>query len=115
MIFYRFDRNHRVYERKPTAGYFSGAPLYSEHFIPYEMQDETDKEYICDHNFRINKKSMKGYYVSQPRYKYAMYTEAEREAEIWKHDHVYKLGEAVRKHTDLATLKQIAKMVGYDG
>lgn len=114
MILYRFDQNRRVYKRDPlTNQTLGGAPIYSEHFIPHEVDDETATEYVCSGNFRVNKRSMKGFYVSQPRDKYPMYTEAEKEAALWSKDHAYKLSQAVFRCKDIGILKQIAALVGY--
>lgn len=110
--FYTFDLNRRIYE-KNEKGFSTGGPIYSEHFTELVVIDETDKEYICEHDQRINKKSMKSFYASCPREKSAVYTEAEREAMIWRNENRYKLIRKVEHCNNIDILKQIAALVGY--
>jgi hypothetical protein len=109
---YTFSLNRRVYRKDPKKGYGSGGPIYSEHFQEYVIDGEDEKDWHSGY-FRINKRSGKGYYSAQPREKYTMYTEAEREADIWIHENSYKLREAVGRCKDITILKRIAEMVGY--
>ena len=111
--FYYFDANHRVYE-KDEKGYGRGGPIYMEYFRPIEVIGEDEKEYHTQ-NGRINKRSMKYYWLSQPKTKYQVFTEAEREESLWMNRNRYGLSKAIDRVRVVANLKKIAELIGYKG
>ncbi|MCK9599664.1 MAG: hypothetical protein M0R06_11530 [Sphaerochaeta sp.] len=103
---YIFDGNFRVY---PKDG---GACIYSEHFRPYTIVSETDKEYVCDYGI-INKRS--GMFKRNPRYKpQHIFTEAQKNDSVFQQAHSYKISEDVRR-LDATMLRKVAELIGYKG
>ena len=113
-VYYTFDLNRRVYPKRTSTGYVSGGPIYSEHFQAYPVINEDDKEIICEGTFRINKRTMKGYYTHSPRHKYSMWTPAERDANIWIHSHHHRVRRLFDNCRDIDIIKQVAELLGYD-
>ena len=90
--FYFFDINRRIYEKD---GIKSNSPVYEEHFVKIKILEENDKEYICQFGKTINKKSML-YRIDSKTRKW-VYTEKEKEDNIYVNSKAYKLAEIVRK------------------
>lgn len=99
--FYYFDINRRVYEKN---GFKRKSPFYEEHFIKIEILKETDKEYICQFNRTINKRSMLYKIDSSTRKK--VFTEQEKEDDIYVNSKSYILAELVKK-SDANTLRKV--------
>ncbi len=111
-VLYTFDLNRRVYEKSPLTGYGQGGPIYAEHYQRVEITGENEKEYVTSWG-TINKKSMKLKSKYGKNYS-TLYTEAEREADIWRREHRYKITKACEKCNDVDVLKQIAELLEYN-
>ena len=103
--FYHFDVNRRVYEKD---GVKRNAPFYEEHFVKIEIIEETDTEYICQYGRTINKRSMLYKIDSSTRKK--VFTEQEKEDDIYVSSKVYMLVELVRK-SDANTLREVERLL----
>ena len=103
--FYHFDVNRRVYEKD---GVKTNSPVYEEHFVKIEIVGENNKEYICQFGRTINKKSMLYKIDSSTRKK--VFTEQEKEDDIYVSSKVYKLVELVRK-SDANTLREVERLL----
>lgn len=103
--FYYFDVNKRVYEKD---GVKRNAPFYDEHFVKIEIIEETDKEYICQFGRTINKRSMLYKIDSSTRKK--VFTEQEKEDDIYVNSKAHSLAELVRK-SDANTLRLIERLL----
>jgi hypothetical protein len=103
--FYHFDVNRRVYEKD---GIKRNSPYYDEHFVKIEIIEETDKEYICQFGRTINKRSMLYKIDSSTRKK--VFTEQEKEDDIYVNSKAYRLAELVRK-SDANTLRDIERLL----
>jgi type I restriction-modification system DNA methylase subunit len=99
--FYHFDVNRRVYEKD---GMKRNSPYYDEHFVKIEIIEETEKEYICKFGRTINKRSMLYKIDSSTRKK--VFTEQEKEDDIYVNSKANSLAELVRK-SDANTLREI--------
>lgn len=102
---YYFDINRRVYEKDGVKG---NAPIYEKHFIKIEILEETDKEYICQFGRTINKKS--GLYKISSNTRVKIYSEKEKEDDVYVNSKAHKFAEMVRK-SDANTLRQIEKIL----
>jgi hypothetical protein len=103
--FYHFDVNRRVYEKD---GIKRNSPYYDEHFVKIEIIEETDKEYICQFGRTINKRSMLYKIDSSTRKK--VFTEQEKEDDIYVNSKAHRLAELVRK-SDANTLRDIERLL----
>ena len=103
--FYHFDVNRRVYEKD---GIKRNAPFYEEHFVKIEIIEETDKEYICQYGRTINKRSMLYKIDSSTRKK--VFTEQEKEDDIYVNSKAHSLAELVRK-SDANTLREVERLL----
>lgn len=103
--FYHFDVNRRVYEKN---GIRRNSPFYEEHFIKIEIVEETDKEYICQYGRTINKRSMLYKIDSSTRKK--VFTEQEKEDNIYVNSKAHYLAELVRK-SDANTLREVERLL----
>lgn len=89
-----FDRTRRVYPE----------PLYREHWRPVTIEGETSRSWVTSwYGKKVPKRG--------PRQGIA-FTEAEVEADVWVHDHRYKIVRMVEQ-CEVETLKAIAQAVGY--
>ena len=98
--FYHFDVNRRVYEKD---GIRRNAP-----FVKIEIIEETEKEYICQFGRTINKRSMLYKIDSSTRKK--VFTEQEKEDDIYVNSKAHSLAELVRK-SDANTLREIERLL----
>ena len=103
--FYHFDPNSRVYEKD---GKKSNSPFYEEHFVKIQILEETDKEYICQYGRTINKRSMLYKIDSSTRKK--VFTEQEKEDDIYIKTKAHSLAELVRK-SDANTLREVERLL----
>lgn len=103
--FYYFDINRRVYVKN---GVKSNASFYEEHFVKINIIDENDKEYIDNFRRTINKRSMLYKINNTTRVK--VFTEQEKEDDIYVNSKSYKLAEMVRK-SDADTLRKIEALL----
>ena len=103
--FYYFDVNSRVYEKN---GIKRNSPFYEEHFVKIQILEETDKEYICQYGRTINKKSMLYKINSSTRKK--VFTEQEKEDDIYVNSKSHYLAELVRK-SDANTLREVERLL----
>ncbi len=103
--FYHFDVNRRIYEKD---GIKRKSPYYDEHFVKIKIIEETDKEYICQFGRTINKRSMLYKIDSLTRKK--VFTEQEKEDDIYVSSKAYSLAELVRK-SDANTLREIERLL----
>lgn len=103
--FYYFDLNRRVYEKD---GKKRNSPFYEEHFVKIQIVEETDKEYICQYGRTINKRSMLYKIDSSTRIK--VFTEQEKEDDIYINSKAYPLAELVKK-SDANTLREVERLL----
>lgn len=103
--FYYFDINRRIYEKN---GIKSNAPFYEEHFVKINIIDENDKEYIDTFKRTINKRSM--LYKINNTIRVKVFTEQEKEDNIYVNSKSNKLAEMVRK-SDADTLRKIEALL----
>lgn len=103
--FYYFDINRRIYEKN---GVKSNSPFYEEHFVKINIIDENDKEYIDIFKRTINKRSMLYKINSTTRVK--VFTEQEKEDDVYVNSKSHKLAEMVRK-SDADTLRKIEELL----
>ena len=103
--FYHFDVNNRVYEKD---GVKTNAPVYERHFIKIGIIEKTKKEYICQFGRTINKRSML-YKIDGSTHK-KVYTEQEKEDDIYVNSKSHKLSDLVRK-ADANTLREIERIL----
>ena len=98
-----FDSNRRVYP-EPRSAYGGGGPIYREHWRPVTIEGETSRSWVTSwYGKKVPKRG--------PRQGIA-FTEAEVEADVWVHDHRYKIVRMVEQ-CEVETLKAIAQAVGY--
>lgn len=103
--FYYFDVNRRVYEKD---GIKRNSPFYEEHFVKIQILEETDKEYICQYGRTINKRSMLYKINNSTRKK--VFTEQEKEDDIYVNSKAHSLAELVRK-SDASTLREVERLL----
>jgi len=103
--FYHFDVNNRVYE---VDGVRQSSPYYEKHFTKIVVIEETDKEFICQYGRTINKRSMLYKIDSSTRKK--VFTEQEKEDNIYVNSKAHNLAELVRK-SDANTLREIERLL----
>ena len=103
--FYYFDVNRRVYEKD---GIKRNSPFYEEHFVKIQILEETDKEYICQYGRTINKRSMLYKINNSTRKK--VFTEQEKEDDIYVNSKSHFLAELVRK-SDANTLREVERLL----
>ena len=97
-----FDNNRRIYPKPRSAS--GGGPIYREHWRPVTIEGETSRSWVT--SWYGNKVPKRG-----PRHGVA-FTEAEVNADVWAHDHRYKIVRMVEL-CEVETLKAIAQAVGY--
>ena len=103
--FYYFDVNRRVYEKN---GVRRNSPFYEEYFVKIQILEETDKEYICQYGRTINKRSMLYKINNSTRKK--VFTEQEKEDDIYVNSKSHFLAELVRK-SDANTLREVERLL----
>lgn len=86
---YYFDINRRVYT---LDGERKSSPFHVGYYVPIKIVSETPKEFICEYG-TINKKS--GLY-SIGRNKHRVYTEKERDDDVYVNENRHKIIERLR-------------------
>ncbi len=86
---YYFDQNRRVYEMN---GVKKNSPYHEGYFIPIKVVSENDKEIICEYGV-IKKKTMEYHFG---RTKYKVYTEQQKNDEVYVQENRHIIAEAVR-------------------
>jgi hypothetical protein len=126
---WKWDENRRVYARSAERRSF-GSPIYAEHFVEVEVVAETGRSWIVASPGRsapvppFTAESLRGTYAKVGkdllrervgRYGHTVYfTDAQKAAMIWTKTHSRKIVELVERCRDVATLRAIAALVGYD-
>ncbi len=83
-------------------------PFYEEHFVKIIILEETEKEDVCQFGRTINKKSRLYKIDNSTRKK--IFTEQEKEDDIYVNSKSYKLAEMVKK-CDANTLREIERLL----
>lgn len=97
-----FDNNRRIYPE--PRGEHNGGPIYREHWRPVTIEGETARSWVTSwYGKKVPKRG--------PRQGVA-FTDAEVDADVWAHDHRYKIVRMVEL-CEVETLKAIAQAVGY--
>ena len=86
---YYFDQNRRVYEMN---GVKKSSPFHEGYFIPIKVVSETEKEIICEYG-AIKKKTMEYHWG---RAKYKVYTEQEKNDDVYVNENRHIIAEKVR-------------------
>lgn len=111
-VVYRFDINRRVYE-KNAEGKAVGGPIYREYFRKYYIIGEEGRSWIYsstpDGPYHQNNK------IGKTKAKDVFYSEAEVDRQCWMEYHRYRICRAVELCRDVAKIKAIAEIIGYDG
>lgn len=74
---YTFSQNRRTYDENKHC-------IYAEHFAPFTVISENEKEFVLDFGF-INKRSGM---ITQHKEKRICFTEKEKQDDIFVHDNV---------------------------
>lgn len=110
-----FDENRRVYRKKPGDLYSSGAPVWREHWTPYEVVGETSRSYIIGlpassyRPFKISKKDvvegtgLKGWAFSLE--------EIDQKAFV---EQAVEIAEKIRWTKDYKTLRAVCDLIGFE-
>jgi len=108
---YNFDGNRRVYKPPgPGEKYSSGGPIYEKHFLPCKIVGETKQSWIMDlYDAKVNKKTLDSSTKFADR---GYFTKSGMEADIWFHEHRYKIVREVER-AGLEQLREIARVIGY--
>lgn len=99
---WRFDRNHRVYDKGKITG-----PIYREHWVPIVIFGETSRSWLAGYEFDPYKIPKKG-----PHHPFAL-SEQEVEDDCWRQEHRYSISRQVERVTDVEILRKIAALVGW--
>ena len=86
---YYFDQNRRIYEMN---GIKKSSPFHEGYFIPIKVISENEKEIVCEYG-TIKKKTMEYHWGST---KYKVYTEQEKNDEVYVHENRHLIAEKVR-------------------
>jgi hypothetical protein len=87
-LFY-FDQNRRVYEMN---GVRKNSPYHEGYFIPIDIISETDNDIICEYG--LVKKNTMEYHFGRSKFK--VYTEQQKNDEVYVAENRHILAEAVR-------------------
>jgi len=108
---WRFDENHRVYD-KPGIG---GRIVYKEHFVPEKITGETAQSWLVQWGervvWKINKKTLttamkNGFHGAQ------FFTAEGMEENIWVLDHRHKIARLLEQAT-AANIRACGEILGY--
>ena len=101
-----FDSNRRHYETRDGAK----VTIYAEHWVETTVTKagRVNLTTASHHTLRREGDGFRGHAC------HVVFSREEMEADIWRHEHAYKIEDAVRRCDDVAILKQIAALVGYD-
>lgn len=104
-ILHNFDGNRRTY--RPGLG---GGPIYEKHFQPETIVGETKVSWLVGFaKVKVNKKTLDSAQHYADR---GYFTKSGMDADIWFHDHRYKIVREVER-AGLEQLQEIARIVGY--
>lgn len=102
-----FDESTRIYT-KPDKGRIWGVLVWREHWRPYLVVGETTRSWILKEGPKVPKNP-------QGRTAYDVcYSQEEVEDRCWAHDHIYKISDSIRRIQDVATLRRVADIIGYE-
>lgn len=104
-----FDINNRVYRKDAGHSHDSG-PIYREHWVKRIIVGETSRSWLIgyDHGLRVlNKVPKKG---PHPGWAFSI---EEIEDDCWIHEHRYKMSRAVSCISSAATLREVARVIGW--
>ena len=113
-----FDAERRVYAKEkmsPGKLWYSGAPIWREHWRPTAIVGETRVSWILGHDQgkKISKRDLAAGTVRG-----ALTSEADLDAACYVHEHASKIGDRVGRISGgqkaAEALRQIAALVGYD-
>jgi hypothetical protein len=116
-----FDPDRRVYAEKPKKGnlWYSGAPIWREHWRPCVIMGETRVSWLVGHTKddtyprKINKRDL-----AAGKAHGVLTSEADLDAACYVHEHAHKIGERVQRISGglaaAETLRKIAALVGYE-
>lgn len=86
---YYFDQNRRIYEMN---GVKKSSPFHEGYFIHIKVVSENEKEIVCEYG-TIKKKTMEYHWG---RSKYKVYTEQEKNDEVYVQENRHLIAEKVR-------------------
>lgn len=86
---YYFDQNRRIYEMN---GIKKSSPFHEGYFSPIKVVSENEKEIICEYG-TIKKKTMEYHWG---RTKYKVYTEEEKNDDVYVNENRHIIAEKVR-------------------
>lgn len=86
---YYFDQNRRIYEMN---GIKKSSPFHEGYFIPIKVISENEKEIVCEYG-TVKKKTMEYHWG---RSKYKVYTEQEKNDEVYIQENRHLIAEKVR-------------------
>lgn len=96
-----FDENRRIYV---GSGIYGAKIIYAGHFVHEEIVGETSRSWIVGRRKKkISKKKSEG----------IIFTDEQKDANIWMHDYRYKIIQMVEQCRNVDTLRKIAEIVGY--
>ena len=103
---YVYDPNRREYARDAQGRAIGGA-LYRGHFVETVITGETRVSWIVER--------FKAKYKKKPAYPTAGCLTMDRVNDlVWKDSHRYKIARVVERLSDVAVLKQVAALIGYE-
>jgi hypothetical protein len=100
---WRFDDNHRVYDRGPDGRAIGGA-IYREHWVPVVIRSETSRSWIVPYGKCPKKGDHHGFAFSA----------AEVDDDCWVHSNGGRLSNAVLRCKDASKLRAIADILGWE-
>jgi hypothetical protein len=113
-----FDAERRVYAKEkmsPGKLWYSGAPIWREHWRPTAIVGETRVSWILgyDRGRKISKRDLAAGTVRG-----ALTSEADLDAACYVNDHAHKIADRVQRISGglaaAETLRKIATLVGYE-
>jgi hypothetical protein len=113
-----FDAERRVYAKEkmsPGKLWYSGAPIWREHWRPTAIVGETRVSWILGHDRgqKISKRDLAAGTVRG-----ALTSEADLDAACYVNDHAHKIADRVQRISGglaaAETLRKIATLVGYE-
>jgi hypothetical protein len=107
---WRFDINRREYA---SAGRFGGGgPIYSKHFEERYVRGIEGRSYLIGYPQRERDGFPYADKVGFQKAESTFVTDAEKDDDIWRHDHRYKIVRLIET-CDGATLRRVAATIGY--
>lgn len=103
---WRFDENRREYEHDADGRTFGG-PIYEKHFVEYRVIAIEARSYL------IQRSSPHKERIGISKADREFYGDEDKLNNIWMNHHRYKVQNAVGKCKDVAILRKVAEIVGY--